>query len=385
MTTTEFLKRVLVVAVVALSIAIFWMARSVMVWAFFAIVIAVGINVPAGWFQSRGMKRGWALLLSIAIILAGCIAIILLIVPAIVDQTSTIAADLPLYVREAAANYNAWRDSSESLQRMFPAIGQQSISAASASLAGDSASGNGDLFDSVVRPILSGLESIVVFMFTLGLWLLIAVWLAAEPGVFRNILGYLVPRERQERARDIFDILGANLKIWIRAQSISIAATSALVYVVLGLIMGLPYAIVIAVLSGVATLIPNIGAFIPLIPITIFGLSSSTPERTPWWLLVYLLCQLIESNYITPSIVKMELKIPPAAMMIFQLVIAVIFGPAAMLLSVPLFTVVIVLVREIYSYDALGLRPVEISPVAKGPPLASTSIPELAPAEERST
>lgn len=383
MTTIEFLKRVIIVAIVVLAIAIFWIARSVMVWAFFAIVIAVGINVPAGAFQRRGMKRGWALLLSIVLILVGCVVIFLLIVPAIIDQTSALSAQLPAHVSAAAANYNAWRDASPTLQRIFPAVGAQGVSAASALLGGDAAAqGSGDYFDKIILPIITGLGSIIGFMFTLGLWLLIAVWLAVEPGIYRHILGLLVPREKQERAREIFDILGENLKTWIRAQSISIAATSTLVYVVLGLLMGLPYAIVIAVLSGVATLIPNIGAFIPLIPITIFGLSSDTPERTPWWLLVYLLCQLLESNYITPSIVKMELKIPPAAMMIFQLVVAVLFGPAAMLLSVPLFTAIIVLVREIYTYDMLGLRPPESPPVATASSIVASPHPDLALAKE---
>ncbi len=122
-------------------------------------------------------------------------------------------------------------------------------------------------------------------------------------------------------------------------------------------------------------MIPNIGAFLAIIPILIFGLASTTPERILIWLIVYLLIQLAESNVITPSVVKNQLHIPAGAMMVFQLIATVIFGALGLLLAVPLFAVIIVLVRELYSYDILGLRPEP----------AATATLEAAPADSSQT
>jgi len=361
--TGEFLKRTLIVAILIVGGVVFWMARDVMVSAFAAIMIAVAVTVPARWFEGRGMKRGWALLLSIVVCGLGLLLIAALMLPAIVNQAIAIIANLPMYVESAIHNYNDLRDSSTFFSRILPA-------------AGNSAQTAGEMSDQVIAsiqawfaggllmPILTGLGTVFGVLFNAGLWLLIAIWLAADPSSYLHALLYLVPENRRERTAEIWNILAENLFTWIRAQSLSMTATAILVYVALGVFMGMPYAIVIAVLSAVATLIPNIGAFIPLIPIAVFGLASDTPERTIWWLLVYLLCQLLESNFITPSIVKVELHIPAGAMMIFQLIVAIVFGPLAMLLSVPFFTVIIVLVREIYSYDILGLKSIPVPAIA---------------------
>jgi predicted PurR-regulated permease PerM len=70
----------------------------------------------------------------------------------------------------------------------------------------------------------------------------------------------------------------------------------------------------------------------------------------------YLVIQLAESNVITPTLVKAELNIPAGGLMIFQLLMTLAFGALGLLLAVPVFAGLIVLVREIYSYDLRGLR-----------------------------
>ena len=64
---------------------------------------------------------------------------------------------------------------------------------------------------------------------------------------------------------------------------------------------------------------------------------------------------------ITPSIVKAELEIPAGGVMLFQLLVTLALGALGLLLAVPLLAVMIVLVREIYSYDLLGLRNVAVA------------------------
>ena len=59
------------------------------------------------------------------------------------------------------------------------------------------------------------------------------------------------------------------------ALFISITLTVSLVLLILGL-LGMPHILVVAVFAGFATFVPNIGAFLPLIPIAIF-----TPADDP--------------------------------------------------------------------------------------------------------
>ena len=70
----------------------------------------------------------------------------------------------------------------------------------------------------------------------------------------------------------------------------------------------------------------------------------------------YLGIQLLESNVLTPSVVRRQLSIPPAATLLTQILAGYIFGVVGVLLAVPLLAVMIALVRELYSYGLLGLR-----------------------------
>ncbi len=81
----------------------------------------------------------------------------------------------------------------------------------------------------------------------------------------------------------------------------------------------MPYVLIVAVFSGFATFVPNIGAFLPLVPIAVFTLASA-PASLLVMAPAYLLIQLLESNVLTPTIVKRQLSIPAAGMLIFQLV-----------------------------------------------------------------
>lgn len=143
------------------------------------------------------------------------------------------------------------------------------------------------------------------------------------------------PRARQARIREVYPILGETLITWLKAQSISIGITVALVILLLGVVLDMPNTLVLAVFAGIAAFFPNIGAFLPLIPIVIFELSSTTPEMLPVWIAVYLAIQPVERNFITPLVVKVQLEIPAGALMVFQLIATVLFDLLCLLLAVP--------------------------------------------------
>jgi predicted PurR-regulated permease PerM len=154
---------------------------------------------------------------------------------------------------------------------------------------------------------------------------------------------------------DLWSELYRTLTQWIKTQFLSVSITVSLVWLVLGLFLGVPYAPIIAVFAGVATFIPTLGAFLPLIPIFIFTMAED-PSLMLRAIPAYLAIQLLESNVITPMLIREELQLPSGGVMMFQLVGAALFGALGLLLAVPLLLVLVVLVREIYSYDILGLR-----------------------------
>jgi predicted PurR-regulated permease PerM len=106
--------------------------------------------------------------------------------------------------------------------------------------------------------------------------------------------------------------------------------------------------------------IPNLGVIIPLVPIAIFTLSAH-PDRLLFVLGTYMLIQQVESSILSPMVVKRQMNIPVGVVLVFQLVAGTLFGFLGVLLAVPMLGVLITLVREVYVYDILGVRNIELT------------------------
>ena len=360
MTFNEFFKRFLAVLAVLLLCLGIWTARSTLIFGFAAALIAVALSIPAGWLQRRGLRRGWAI--AVATIDVGLVVILLffLVVPRLLTGVIELLSTIRPAISSLVTVYANLRERSEFLGAALPSLAVDLDSALiDPTRAQEILQQFIDASLALAPSLLGGVGTVVALVINLIFVLFIGIFFLIDPQSYIKGSLYLVPHHYHQRATEIWNELYRTLSLWISALLLSISITMGLVWLILGLLLGMPNAIVVAVFAGIATFIPNIGAFLPLIPIFIFTLASD-PTQLVIYVPVYLLIQFTESNVITPSIVKAELKIPPGALMIFQLLVTLAFGALGLLLAVPLLAVLIVLVREIYSYDLLGLRNLEV-------------------------
>ena len=345
-----FLRRFLTVLAITLLLAGLWFFRNTLMLTFLAIILAVGVSIPAHTMQRWGLTRGWANTLSALVIGLAAFALALWLVPAIVAGLGDLFTSLPQGLRNVAAGYNELRASSDVLGRLLPplaprgpGVSQQDVQA---------------LLERALRaglPLLaSGGSAALSLLTNLILVVAIALLALADPTAYVKASLYLIPKPHHTRVVALWEELYHTLRTWISTIFISIAITATLVWVVLGL-LGMPNVAVVAAFAGFATFVPNIGAFLPLVPIAVFTLATN-PASFFIMAPAYLAIQLLESNVFTPLIVKRQLSIPAAGMLVFQLAAGLVFGLLGVLLAVPLLAVIITLVRELYSYDVLGLR-----------------------------
>ena len=366
MSFAEFAKRTLFVVLLALIMVCVWLLRDQLLLATLAIVLAVGMGVFVRWFQRKWkVKHGLAVLLAVVLTLGIATLLGFIMIPPIINELGSLVRELPGLVNNAVDGYEQLRlATSEYLVNVLPPL--RNIETGALEVSPDLVESLLDYFGSTVSaglPILyGGLTAISGIIGNLLIILVIAIMLLIEPGTYVRVSLYLVPERKRQRLLDVWNAVYMTLVTWIRAQLASVFITTALVWLVLGGILGASHAITVAVIAGLSSFIPNIGAFLPLIPILLFQLAAD-PAKLLVVAPVYLIIQLLESNVITPSIVKSELNIPVAAVLVFQLVAAILFGAIGIVLAVPILAVGIVLVRELYSFDTLGLKD---KPVAVG-------------------
>lgn len=357
MSYNEFLKRVLTVFVVGLAFVAAWRLRSIFMLGLLAAIIAVSLNIPVTRLQKWGLKRG----VSIAITLGGVFLAIALfmswILPVLVIQMADLIAELPPAFNQVRDTYTDWHaGQSDAIRNFLPEVNDEQLQRFASDVA------------NFVSPIVAGAGNAVMSVVAnLIIIIIISVFLLLDPRDFIRGFLTIVPPGYRSRALEIMIELRLTVTTWMTALTLSISITIFLVWLVLGMILGVPNALAVGVIAGVMTIIPNVGSIVPLVPITIFTLADD-PRKLPIVLPAYLAIQFMESNVLTPSIVRRELKIPAASILLFQLIAASLLGFFGILLAVPLLAIIITLVREIYIYDTLKMRGkvVDIVPVDEG-------------------
>ncbi len=172
----------------------------------------------------------------------------------------------------------------------------------------------------------------------------VGIFLAAEPRVYLDTSRRLLPRRLRSTWSRICDHTGPTLRRWFlgRLASMTIIAVGTTIGLA---IMGLPFSIAIGVLTGALAFIPNIGPVLSVIPPLLVSISSDGPPALAI-LGFYAGLQAVESNLLTPLIQKRAVRLPPAMLLMVQVILGMFAGIVGILFAAPLTATVIVVVRE---------------------------------------
>lgn len=356
---TEFLKRLFTVVLVVVIVLALWHLRTIVLMGFLATIISISLSIPVARLQSDvGLSRGVSIAVTVIGVLLLLGLLITWILPTVVVQMAELGSDLPDAFDRSADAYSEWRSKNSTIASFLPEANSREIRRSLGFTGENLDQPPIDLADvtGFALPALQGIGSFLAgAIANILIILIVSIFLLVDPMDYATGGLMLFPRSYQARTLEIMLELRRTLITWLTAQTLAITVTMVLVWLILGIILGMPNALAVAVIAGLATFIPNIGVIIPLFPIVIFTLADE-PNKLLLILPAYILIQQIEGNFITPSFVKSELNIPAGTILLFQLIAATLFGFLGILLAVPLLAVLITLVKEIYVYDALGMR-----------------------------
>lgn len=177
------------------------------------------------------------------------------------------------------------------------------------------------------------------------------IYMAADPDVYRRGLLKLFPASQRERMEQAFDDVAYALRRWLLGQLISMAVIGVLTGIGLAII-GLPSALALGLLAGVAAFVPVVGAVLAAIPalLTATTVSGTAVLLT---LVVYVGVQQLEENVVMPLVQRRVVALPPALLLFAILAAALLFGALGVLLAAPLTVVIFVLVKRLYVSEAL--------------------------------
>ena len=110
-------------------------------------------------------------------------------------------------------------------------------------------------------------------------------------------------------------------------------------------IIGMPYALMVGVLSGTTSLVPIIGGYIGAVLGT-FLVFTATPSMALWFLLFIVSLQTVQGNLLYPRLVGNSVGLPSLWVLAAVSVGGGLAGIAGMLLAVPVFATLYALIQE---------------------------------------
>jgi predicted PurR-regulated permease PerM len=240
------------------------------------------------------------------------------------------------------------------------------------------AAGEAGAVEEVSRRIaaLAG-ATIGMLVFVIGL-LFIGLFVALSPRLYTEGLVSLLPLGARDRAREILAEMGHMLRWFLVARAISMLFVGTATAIALSVI-GVPLALLLAVVAGLFTFVPYLGPIAAGFPIGLVALVEGL-DIAVVAILVYTVVQLVEGYVFSPLILQRTVHIAPAVTISAQILGGVLLGIAGVAVSTPFLAAAQVLVRRAYREGLLGEPPeargeapeeseeVTASPAAPPPP-----------------
>ena len=176
--------------------------------------------------------------------------------------------------------------------------------------------------------------------------LFLGIFFTADPSLYKNGIIFFFPPQRKSTGRVILKKIESALKGWLKSILVSIVLITILVAVGLSM-TGLPGTAVLGLITGMLEIIPNFGPVIAMIPGVLLAFTIST-KTAVIVALIYIACQTIVGNIAVPLLQKKMINIPPALTLLIQLVMGTLSGLMGIVLAVPLLSILIILVNELY-------------------------------------
>jgi predicted PurR-regulated permease PerM len=302
-------------------------------------ILAAVLNPIVAWLQARRVPRivsAIGLVFGVLLLLVG---LGWLAAPPLLDEAGKLVASLPTKQDRLVAYY-------EDLTTRYPLL-KQSLPSPDQVLANITPHLN-RLLGQVGRYGIN----IAVGIFSLLLMLVLVIFTVAQPvPLITGLLGATPERYRPSVDSALRRIL-TQLTNWARGS------------LVLGLIIGImtgvglwslglatgkpfPYILLFSVIAGVGEMIPNIGPVLSAVPPVLVALSID-PMLGLFVLILFVVIQQLENNFIVPLVMGQSLNLHPVSVMFTVLVMGVLFGLLGAILAVPVCAIVKVCWEEFY-------------------------------------
>jgi predicted PurR-regulated permease PerM len=303
-------------------------AASILVLIFIALFLAIGLNPAVARLRTWGVPRGGAVAI-VALTVIGLLAGgIVALIPPLVSQTTQLVQNVPDYIQSLQRSQTI----NDIVQRYD--IVNKVKSALDAGTVGNAVGG-----------VVGGAKLLFGTIFNLLTVLVLTIYFMAAFDRIREVAYSLVPASRRTRVRLLTDEILTKVGAYM-VGALMIAVLAGASTFVLGLILGLGYPFALAVVVAVCDLIPQIGATLGAVIVSLVGFASSLTDGLVC-IVFFVVYQQIENYLIYPSVMRRSVKVSDVAAVVAALLGVALFGVVGALVAIPLVAAIQLIMREV--------------------------------------
>lgn len=303
-----------------ISLYFFYQIREIVLIFFMGFLTMVALNPAVNKLQKIIKNRVVSIIIVYILLLIVISSIIALLVPPLAHQLTQLlkAIDLPYFQEEISE----LRFTTQELNQIVSD------------------------YSGSINTLLSIVSSTFRSLFGFITLLVVSFYLIIDEPHLHKKIGWLTNKKRHfEIARKFLSDIEDNLGGWIRGQIIIMSIVGFLTY--LGLtIIGIPYAVPLGLLAFILEILPNLGPTLAAVPGIIVAWVYGGHITALIVLVFYIILQQVESNVITPKVMKTSANVNALISILSILAGFKLGGVIGGLLAIPIY----ILARTIYGY-----------------------------------
>ncbi len=314
---------------------IFWgkQLSTVVIFVFLGFVFMTAAKPVVDWFISKKISKGWAAFITYLLGILVFLGLFSIVIIPFVSQLSEFVAVLPTWISQEIANFKGISFGGFSLDA-------NAVSTYVTDFFKNLPTADG--FKNITGALSSffSTTTLVITSLIFSVYMVLEYDSLLELGLIR-----IAADEKRNRVKKLFVDVQKKLGRWLLGQ-LTVSTIAGIVGGILLTIVGVPFALPLAVFIALFDAVPNIGATIAIIPSVIVALLTVGPVGAIIVFLGLIIYQQIENSFIVPKIMGNAVGIKPVMVMLGVVSALLLFGIFGALVAVP----VMVLAKIAYEF-----------------------------------
>lgn len=323
-----------IIKIIAIFVLLYFLflISDILILFFVSLVFASGLDPWVDWLKKKRIPRSLSVLFLYFVAFAILGLALYLIIPVVIKEVNDMSNNFPRYFESIYAKFSDLKDYSL----------KYGIS--------DKFQGSLDLISGYLQSTASGIfftvANIFGGIFSFILILVLTFYMVVEEGAMKKLVWSIAPAKHQPYIMQLVNRVQIKIGYWLRGQLILGLTLTIATYIGL-LILGVNYALILAMLVGLFSFIPYMGAILGSLP-AVFIAFTQAPLLAVFVIILFYIIQFVEGNFLYPKIMEKAVGLNPIISILAMLAGFKLAGVIGAILSIPVATAMAVFIKDIF-------------------------------------